>query len=307
MIPWGKPIWVLFCAACSAPSEMSSTVPPAPAALDLHGEWRRDYVTAGAIAQHTRLQFRKDGSLGLDSSSMTSLTEPPAEQHDEGTYQLTGDGTVRYEWGDDGRVEALNSLTIVSMARLREHPCCSRVNEERYWTHRGYLARDGRSAEFYRESSRRAVDPVGAVTSWQRTSVTLVFSAPPSTLSPGDACSFQARFVLEVADATRDYELTLPCRLESVDPNAGVVLVPGWDVSEGASLADYPHRAGTVWQSMLAERTDLEDWPEALRTALALEFEPYLAFDRRQPNVLVHYMETNAPAIEGYAWVGPLD
>ena len=290
-----------------SPREGDALVLPTGAALV--GEWRRDYVTAGTTSHHGRLHFEEGGGLVVDTESMTSLTEPPAVGHHSGSWEDSRPGAVKYAWGDSARSEAEIDLTFIQGRMLEEHPCCYRAFSDRWWTHRGYLAQSAQRTSFRRESLRRDIAADGTTTSYRHTSVELAFPSSPASLIGRDDCSLDVAAHLETLEdgalLARDFAITLPCTVTEDDFDVVVVLVPGWDTAEGASLLDYPYRARAVWQTLLAERGDTADWPDSLLGALWDAFEPYLAFDRARPDVLFHPIDANALAITGYARVQP--
>jgi hypothetical protein len=294
---------------CGGLAQSSDDATGLPTSATLVGEWRHDYVTAGTIAYHTRLRFEEGGGLVVDTESMTSLTEPPALGHHQGSWEDGRPGAVKYAWGDTTRTEAENDLTFIEGRMLEGHPCCVRAFSDRFWTHRGYRALNARRTTFHRESLRRGVAADGTIESHRRTSVEIAFSASPASLVGRDDCSLDVTAHLETMEngalLARDYAITLPCTVMEDDFDLVVVLVPGWDTDEGMSLLDYPYRAGNVWRLMLEERGDTTDWPESLRDALYDAFEPYLAFDRTKPDVLFHRVDAGSLAITGYARVVP--
>jgi hypothetical protein len=309
---WLAPFVLFGCGGLAKSSDESSddaTVLPTSATLV--GEWRHDYITAGTIAYHSRLRFEEGGVLVVDTESMTSLTEPPALGHHEGTWEDGRPGAVKYAytWDDGGRTEAENDLTFVEGRMLEGHECCVRAFSDRFWTHRGYRATSARRTNFHGESLRRDSAADGTMLNYRRTSVELAFSASPASLVGRDDCTLDVTAHLEALEdavlLARDYAMTLPCTVTEDDFDLVVVLVPGWDTVEGMSLFDYPYRAGQVWQLMLEERGDTTDWPESLRGALWDAFEPYLAFDRTRPDVLFHRVEAESLDIKGYSRVQP--
>jgi hypothetical protein len=278
-----------------------------PTEAELVGEWRRDYVTAGAASHHSRVRFEEGGGLVVDTESMTSFTEPPALEHHLGSWEVARPGAVKYTWGEAARSEAQNDLTFIEGRMLEGHPCCARAFAERWWTHRGYLAKDERRTTFRRESLRRDTAADGTVSSHRHTTVEIAFRSTPASLIGRDDCSVDVAAHLEtIADGTplaRDLTFTLPCTITEDDFDLVVILVPGWDTIDGESLLDSPYRARQAWQLMLPELVDTADWPESLLAALFDAFEPYVAFDRTRPDVLFHRIDSNSLDVTGYARV----
>jgi hypothetical protein len=304
---------LLLSGACAGSPPASADPPEAPSAAALHGEWRRDYITAGAVQSHSWLRFHPDGSLVLDTSSTTSFTEPAAMARYLGSYAVTGDGTVQYEWSDGGAISRrVDTLALVESPTLDIfHPCCTET--DRWWTFRGYLAAAGSLTRFLRETMRRGLDPAGAVLTSVRTRVTLELSAPLLDLVGRDGGTLDVAVEIEtgIGDAAdrREVRLTLPCRIAAVDPDLVAAVIPGWDVDpqtaspsapDGQSVVKSPYVARNIWWTMVSELTETTDWPEASRAALLDAFEPYLAFDPRRPNVLFHNIDRNSNLGEGY-------
>ena len=307
---WSASFVVLGCGGLAKSSDQSSDdATVLPTSDTLVGEWRHDYVTAGTIAYHTRLRFEEGGLLVVDTESMTSLSEPPALGHHEGSWQDGRPGAVKYEWGDTARTEAENDLTFIEGRMLEGHPCCVRAFSDRFWTHRGYRAASARRTKFHRESLRRDFAADGTMLYHRSTSVELAFSASPASLVGRDGCSLDVTAHLEALEGAvllaRDFAVTLPCTVTEDDFDLVVVLVPGWDTDGGESLLTSPYRAGNAWRRMLEERGDTTDWPESLRDALYDAFEPYLAFDRTRPEVLFHRVDAGSLPITGYARAEP--
>lgn len=307
------PFAALWLAACGAQSSSGTDeraeaplLPPNEAAL--HGEWRSDYVTAGLVARYTRLRFAPGDHLRLDTVGFGG--EMPTGY--DGGYALTPEGTVRYFWGDEGRIEREDDLTFVDGRALElAHPCCSRVYS-RWWTHRGYRATSPDRTRFGRATARRVFDADGGLESSLATRVELTFSAPPSQLARGGPCTLDVSIHLEWSESdsadTRDFELGLDCAARE-HLGLSIVLFPGWDwiEREGRSLEHAPFNARSLWERMLADHSELDEWPNPLRTLLGDAFELYLAFDEERPDVLFHYLEPNTLDATGYSYRGTLD
>jgi hypothetical protein len=283
---------------------------PEVGAEALHGAWRWDYITAGAVQMHRILEFEPAGTLTVGGRSMWSLTEPAETSAHAGFFEVTQQGTVRYGWGDGVVGEAEHSLTFLENPEIISiHPCC-RANPltERYWTHRGYLARDAERTRFERIAMDRVLEEDGSLRSSQRTHTELVFSEPPAQLEEDDECSLQVTIAVDVTEAglqeLGEHELTLPCRVQ-VDGAAKVLTVPGLDISQDRPLLEGPSYARGVWYELLEEQQSVEGWSVTIVRAFADAFEPYLAFDPARPDVLFHYLDPHAGSVRGYRQVAP--
>lgn len=282
-----------------------------PGAEALYGTWRWDYITAGAVQQHLILEFEPEGTLTLAGRSMFSFTEPEETWENGGVFEVTPQGTVRYGWGEGVVSEAEHSLTVIENPELLSSHRCCRVNapSARYWTHRGYLARNAERTRFERIAMNRVIEEDGSLRSSLRTHTELVFSEPPAQLEEDDECSLQVTIAVDLTEAgvqeLAEHELTLPCRVH-VDGAANVLTVPGLDTSERGTLLESPFNARGVWRELLKEQQSVEGWSEPLLRALVVSFEPYLAFDPALPDVLFHHPDTNnGGTVWGYGWVEP--
>lgn len=303
-------LYVSYVVGCGGSTEADHVAVATPTAADIAGDWRNDYITAGAVSRHTRLRFGKLGELAVVTESTQTFTDPPSVAAYEGRYDVTTRGTVTYSWGDSARIEAENSLTFVEGRALEDgHPCCALAGTTRWWSHRGYLAEDRARTRFHRDSMRRTIAVDGVVDSFIRTSVDLIFRAPPADLVEREDCTFDVAIHVEAMEAgaidARDFVRTLPCSVAEDGMGLVVILVSGTEAVDGQSLADSPYLGRTAWVRLLEEQAEITSWSETLRAALSDAFELYLAFDRARPDVLFHYLDTNRLDITGYGWVAP--
>jgi len=295
----------LLSAGCGGATEAPEPPLAAPNAEVPLGEWRSDYLTAGALYRKSRLRFEADGTFEASSTSGVSFTEPPVHVEFSGDYSVTEHGTVWRRW-DAG--EAERTLAVVSGRVLDEpHPCCSRIEGERLWTHLGYLALDPRRTRFGSRSSERSFgsDPSRGYA----TRVDVTFSRSPLDLSPGDECEVELSVFVEATDSgatvSRSIELTSPCSVTETTPGVIVVLTPGYDSVEGRDLLAEPFRSKAAWARLLADRAPLDGWPERLRELAETAVRPYLVLARDRPNVLFTYFDSSARIEEGYVWGTP--
>jgi hypothetical protein len=314
----------LLLVGCGASSEAESTAAPrnedsdaatlaavqSPTPEQLHGQWRWDYVTAGAVQMGMVLDFDAGGVLNVSSRSMNSLTEPATVGADTGVFELSKQGTVRYRWGDGSRNEWEHSLTLLENPDIiYSHPCCRPIyGGERYWTHRGYLARDAKRKQFERVGMKRVREEDGNLRSSVRTQTNLTFSAPPAELLPESECTLEVNVAVAVTESAeeelREYRSTFACRAQAHE-GAIVITLQGFETIYGTSLVEAPFNGRSVWRTVLDEDASVRDWSDTARIALSDAFDAYLAFDPARPEVLFHSLESNSSVPQGFAWVTP--
>jgi hypothetical protein len=299
---------LMLLSACGGNAESPARAVELPSAERLHGEWRHDYLTAGALSLNTRLRFSDDGTFTLDTTSMNSFTVPATTNHYQGSYHGSDRGTVRYEWETEtGQSQAERSLTFVE-GRAFEHRCCTkRETTELWWSHRGYLATSPTQTTFHREAAQRQLDADGSLGSSLETKVDLTFSQAPAELVGRNdgtlALAVQIEVVSPEGAESRSFRRTFPVQVQADGDGMRVVSLPGWDTAEGSPLTEWPYRATALWAELLAKEADTTDWSDSAREELANAFEPYLAFDEARPNVLFHHIDWNSLDITGYARV----
>jgi hypothetical protein len=296
--------WLVYCVGCGGsidPGASEELVFPAASAL--HGEWRRDYITAGAVTYHTRLHFREDGTVWSNSSSMNSFTEPPLLTELEGRYTVSQRGVVGIDWSADGSIDDEDSLVVAEGRALSNGSHWSPGPKERWWTLRGYLAQNVERSHFRRDSlsSRRSPALV-------RTTTEIAFSTAPARLVPGAACSLDLRIEASLPGAgapSAELSFTLGCAASRDASGLIVILIPGWDTIDGELLAEQPSAARQVWRQLLEEEPDFASLPPELSQALQTAFEPYLVLDPERPDVLLHHIDMNSLDLTGYQFMGP--
>lgn len=297
---------LVLLSACGGNAEAPALAVELPSAERLLGEWRRNYITAGAVSMNSRLRFAADGAFTLDATSMSSFTEPATRTHYQGSYHGSERGTVLYEWDTElGQNQAERSLTFVE-GRALEHRCCTkRATTQVWWSHRGYLATNPTQTAFHKEAAQRQLEASGALRSSLETKVDLTFSEAPAQLVGRNDGTLTLAVQIEVVGPegreSRRFDRTFPVEVQAEGDGMRVVSVPGLDSAEGSPLVESPYRATALWAKFLATEADTADWSDSARKELSIAFEPYLAFDEARPNVLFHQIDWNSLDTTGYA------
>jgi hypothetical protein len=303
-------IWavLLFGVGCGGATASPDEPPPTPPTADaLVGEWKSEYITAGAVYRSSRMWFEEDGALRIQTVDMHSFNEPPNRGEYAGDYEVTGRGTVVYRWGG---AEAEQSLSIVSGRVLdAPHPCCLRSYGGRLWTHLGYLAQDPERKRFHSTSSLRQRRAGEDTDRTQSTRVDIAFSQSPLSMRPGDACAIDLSVVVEASGPegsdSRSVDLALPCALSEDTSGVVVLVVPGYESADGLSVIENPYISPRAWAALLLDQAPTDGWPEQLRELVGRSFRPYLVIDRERPDVLFTYVNPMSLVPEGYVWVSP--